>query len=165
LPFRKKRRKQNISTHCSGNPRISLTQVTLFFAGSGNPLPTIQSKLKPTNPVLRTGGKGHFMHIQPRNFDSQITERRRASSAVGGDGEASAPVAPTAADGAALALLLERSRTLAARVRVGEIEFLDAVDIAYSAAEFSNLVGRYGDDVVQAMLAIAFIDIPRRAAC
>jgi hypothetical protein len=85
------------------------------------------------------------MHIQPRNFDSQITERRRASSAVGGDGEASAPVAPTAADGAALALLLERSRTLAARVRVGEIEFLDAVDIAYSAAEFSNLVGRYGD--------------------
>jgi hypothetical protein len=52
------------------------------------------------------------MHIQPRNFDSQITERRPASSAVGGDGEASAPVAPTAADGAALALLLsDRGRS------------------------------------------------------
>ena len=61
------------------------------------------------------------MHTQPRNFDSQITEfpssRCRASSAVGGDGEASAPEAADvpAPGGAALDLLLERSRTLAAR--------------------------------------------------
>jgi Protein of unknown function, DUF599 len=51
-----------------------------------------------------------------------------------------------------------------ARVRAGEIEFLDADDMAYSAAEFSGLVSRYGDDLVQATLALAFMDIPRRAA-
>jgi hypothetical protein len=45
-----------------------------------------------------------------------------------------------------------------------KIEFLDAVDMAYSAAEFSGLVSRYGDDLVQATLALAFMDIPRRAA-
>ena len=73
------------------------------------------------------------MHIQPRNTKSDFISpelfpsRRRASCAVGGDGEASAPVATHAAGGAALDLLLERSRTLAARVRAGEIEFLDAV--------------------------------------
>jgi hypothetical protein len=110
------------------------------------------------------------MHTQPRNFDSHITElpssRCRGSSAVGGNGEASAPVAADvpAAGGAALDLLLERSRTLAARVRTGKIEFLDAVDMAYSAADFSGLAGRYGDDLVQATLALAFMDIPRRAA-
>jgi|SoiMethySBSTD1v2_1073268.scaffolds.fasta_scaffold2722940_2 hypothetical protein len=109
------------------------------------------------------------MHIQPRNFDSQITKlpssRCRASSAVGGNGEASAPVAADvpAAGGAALDLLLERSRTLAARVRVDEIEFIDAVDMAYSAADFSGLVDRYGDDLVQATLALAFMDTLRAA--
>ena len=47
---------------------------------------------------------------------------------------------------------------------MGEIEFFDAVDMAYSAAEFSGLVSRYGDDFVQATLVLAFMDIPRRAA-
>jgi hypothetical protein len=66
------------------------------------------------------------MHTQPRNFDSQITElpssRCRVSSAVGGNGEASAPAVGDvpASGGAALDLLLERSRTLAARVRSGQ---------------------------------------------
>jgi hypothetical protein len=109
------------------------------------------------------------MHT-PRNFDSQITElpssRCRVSGAVGGNGKASAPAVGDvpASGGAALDLLLERSRTLAARVRSGEIEFIDAVDMAYSAAEFSGLVGRHGDDLVQATLALAFMDFPRRAA-
>jgi hypothetical protein len=113
-------------------------------------------------------GKGHFMHTQPRKTDfhsQQLSSSRcRASSAVGGGGEARAPAPDVPAGAAALDLLLERSRTLAARVRAGEIEFLDAVDMAYSAAEFAGLVERHGDDLVQATLALAFMDIPRRAA-
>jgi hypothetical protein len=67
------------------------------------------------------------------------------------------------AAGAALDLLLERSRTLAAKVRAGEIEFLDAVDMAYSAADFARLVERHGDDLVHTP-ARAFMDIPGNSA-
>jgi hypothetical protein len=148
-----------------------LTPSYFVFRREWQPTSDISTKTQTDkSPVPRNRGKGHFMHTQPRSFDSQITElpssRCRASSAVGGNGEASAPVAADvpAVGGAALDLLLERSRTLAARVRAGEIEFLDAVDMAYSAAEFSGLVSRYGDDLVQATLALAFMDIPRRAA-
>jgi hypothetical protein len=108
------------------------------------------------------------MH-QPRNFDplTDSSSRYRAPCAVGGNGEASAPVAADvpAAGGAALDLLFEKSRILANRVREGELPFLDAVDMAYSAAEFAGLVGRYGDDLVQVTLALAFMDIPRKSAC
>jgi len=60
-----------------------------------------------------------------------------------------------------LALLLERCRTLAARVADGELAFIDAIDMAYSAADWSGLVDRYGDDVVQLVLADAFIGCRR----
>jgi len=40
----------------------------------------------------------------------------------------------------------------------GQLSFIDAVDIAYSAADWSGLVDRYGDDVVQLVLADAFGD-------
>jgi hypothetical protein len=60
-----------------------------------------------------------------------------------------------------LDLLRDRCRTLADRVRSGEIPFLDGVDLAYSAADFSGLVNRYGDDEVQKIIASAFMETPR----
>ena len=57
-----------------------------------------------------------------------------------------------------LDLLYERCLTLADRVLSGQLSFIDAVDIAYSAADWSGLVDRYGDDVVQLVLADAFGD-------
>lgn len=55
-----------------------------------------------------------------------------------------------------LDLLFERAIGLANRARGGSLPFLDAVDLAYSAADWSGLVDRYGDDVVQLVLADAF---------
>ena len=55
-----------------------------------------------------------------------------------------------------LDLLFERATALADRTRDGSLAFLDAVDMAYSAADWSGLVDRYGDDVVQLVLADAF---------
>jgi hypothetical protein len=45
---------------------------------------------------------------------------------------------------------------MAARSKAGGLLFLDAVDFLYSAAEFAGLVDRYGDDVIQKILADAF---------
>jgi hypothetical protein len=55
-----------------------------------------------------------------------------------------------------LGLLLDRASALAARAKDGSLPFLDAVDMAYSAADYAGLVDRYGDDVVQIILADAF---------
>jgi hypothetical protein len=55
-----------------------------------------------------------------------------------------------------LEILALRSLELADRVAVGEIAFLDAVDIAYDAAVWSGLTSTVGDDIVQATLAVAF---------
>jgi hypothetical protein len=55
-----------------------------------------------------------------------------------------------------LELLAIRSAELADLVAVGQIAFLDAVDMAYSAADWAGLVDSVGDDVVQAVLAVAF---------
>jgi hypothetical protein len=55
-----------------------------------------------------------------------------------------------------LDVLFERSCILADRVRDGSLQLIDAVDMAYSAAEWSGLVDRFGDDVVQLVLADAF---------
>jgi hypothetical protein len=55
-----------------------------------------------------------------------------------------------------LDLLFDRAATLADRASNGSLRFLDAVDLAYSAADFAGLVDRYGDDVVQLVLADAF---------
>jgi hypothetical protein len=60
-----------------------------------------------------------------------------------------------------LAIMLERSKTLAARVRSKELTLQDAVDFAYSAADFAGLVERYGDDRIQEVLVLAFMG-PRR---
>ena len=56
-----------------------------------------------------------------------------------------------------LDLLFRRSCVLADRARGKTLQFIDAVDMAYSAAEWSGLVDRYGDDVVQLILADAFL--------
>jgi hypothetical protein len=56
-----------------------------------------------------------------------------------------------------LTLLLDRCRTLAGRVKNGDLPFVEAVDFAHSAADFAGLVDRYGDDQVQAVLADAFM--------
>jgi hypothetical protein len=55
-----------------------------------------------------------------------------------------------------LEILALRCLELADRVAVGEIAFLDAVDIAYEAAVLSGLTSTIGDDIVQATLAAAF---------
>jgi hypothetical protein len=60
-----------------------------------------------------------------------------------------------------LDLLYVRICTLAERVASGELGFIDAVDMAYSAADWAGVVQRYGDDLVQAVLAEAFICVPR----
>jgi hypothetical protein len=55
-----------------------------------------------------------------------------------------------------LEILALRSLELADRVAAGEIAFLDAVDIVYEAAVWSDLTSTLGDDIVQATLAAAF---------
>lgn len=61
----------------------------------------------------------------------------------------------------ALELLFEKSCVLAERVRAGGLAFNDAVDLAYSAADWAGLVDRYGDDRIQSVLASAFMETPR----
>jgi|RhiMetdeSRZDD1v2_1073273.scaffolds.fasta_scaffold92059_5 hypothetical protein len=56
-----------------------------------------------------------------------------------------------------LDLLHERCLILADRVEVGELPFIDAVDLAYSAAEFAGLVHIFGDDLIQDVMADAFV--------
>ena len=60
-----------------------------------------------------------------------------------------------------LDLLYDRCCTLADRVAAGELGFLDAIDIAWSAAEFAGTVDRAGPDAVQAALVAAFVGVPR----
>jgi hypothetical protein len=63
-----------------------------------------------------------------------------------------------------LDLLYVRSCTLAERVCDGTLPFIDAVDMAYSAAEFTGLCDSWGDDAVQAVLADAFMQVPKVSA-
>jgi hypothetical protein len=58
---------------------------------------------------------------------------------------------------ARLVILSERALELAARVETGQLPFIDSVDLAYSAAMWSGLVDTAGDDIVQAVLADAFM--------
>jgi len=62
-----------------------------------------------------------------------------------------------------LEILALRSMELADRVAAGEIKFLDAVDVAYEAALWSDLTETVGDDIVQATLAAAFANARRPA--
>ena len=108
------------------------------------------------------------MHTQPRktHFHSQqlSSSRYRASSAVGGDGEARAPDAADvpASGGAALSPSLEifysRAFEMAQRVQHGGISLSDGVDMLHSAAAWAGLTEKYGEDEIQSLLAKAIID-------
>jgi hypothetical protein len=56
-----------------------------------------------------------------------------------------------------IAVFTERCGTLADRVRAKKLAFIDAVDMAYSAADFAGLIEAHGDDQIQAVLAAAFM--------
>ena len=55
-----------------------------------------------------------------------------------------------------LKTLALRRLELADRVAAGELEFLDAVDVAFDSAEASGLADSVGYDVIQVILAAAF---------
>jgi hypothetical protein len=63
-----------------------------------------------------------------------------------------------------LDLLYKRTCVLADRVTGGELLFLDAIDMGYSAACWAGLVARFGEDAVQATLAAAFMNVRRSGA-
>jgi hypothetical protein len=58
-------------------------------------------------------------------------------------------------------LLAVRAAELAERVSRGGIGFIDAVDMAYSAAQWSGMCDEVGDDNVQRILAAAFASVGR----
>jgi hypothetical protein len=60
--------------------------------------------------------------------------------------------------------LYERSCTMAERVLAGQVDFIDGVDSCYSAADWAGLVDHYGDDLIQSILAEAFMCARRDAA-
>lgn len=60
-----------------------------------------------------------------------------------------------------LEILARRSLELADRVAAGHLGFLDAVDMAWSAAVWSGLTDSIGDEIVQATLAAAFANARR----
>jgi hypothetical protein len=68
----------------------------------------------------------------------------------------SAPKAQEDFCNAQLELLAIRASELADRVSAGQIGFLDAIDMAHSAAEWSGLTERVGDDQIQKLLAASF---------
>jgi hypothetical protein len=58
-----------------------------------------------------------------------------------------------------LDLLFVRSCAMAERVVAGEIPFIAAVDFMWEAAEFAGTVDRVGPDLVQHILATAFMGV------
>jgi hypothetical protein len=64
-----------------------------------------------------------------------------------------------------LDLLYARSCTMADRVKAGEVPFIEAVDFMWEAAEWSGTVDRVGPDLVQHVLACAFMGVPKGATC
>jgi hypothetical protein len=63
-----------------------------------------------------------------------------------------------------LYLFAVRCRQLAEQVDNGLIDFISAVDTAYSAAEWSGMIDLHGNDAVQEIMAAAFMRARRRAA-
>ena len=61
-----------------------------------------------------------------------------------------------------LELFALRSFDFADRVDLGELKFLDAIDILYDGAAASGLIDAVGDDIVQATLAAAFASVRRQ---
>ena len=60
-----------------------------------------------------------------------------------------------------LDVLFERASELAFRVEMGQLAFIEAIDLAYSAALWAGLIDLVGDDVVQLTLAAGFRDVKR----
>jgi hypothetical protein len=58
-----------------------------------------------------------------------------------------------------LVLFERRCQTLADRVGYQQLNFVDAVDLAYDAAIWSGLADAVGDDMVQATMANAFMKV------
>lgn len=58
---------------------------------------------------------------------------------------------------APIVVFTDRCATLAERVRRQELPFIEAVDMAYSAADFAGLIESYGDDQIQSVPAAAFM--------
>jgi len=56
-----------------------------------------------------------------------------------------------------LAIFSERCRTLATRVQNKQVPFIEAIDLAYSSADFAGLIESYGDDRIQELMASAFM--------
>jgi hypothetical protein len=56
-----------------------------------------------------------------------------------------------------IVVFTEKCGTLADRVRQKQLAFIEAVDMAYSAADFAGLIESYGDDKIQAVLVTAFM--------
>ena len=56
-----------------------------------------------------------------------------------------------------LPIFAERCGELAEQVKLTGLPFIEAVDIAYGAAEFAGLVDAYGDDRIQRIMAGAFM--------
>jgi hypothetical protein len=50
----------------------------------------------------------------------------------------------------------ERCEARAYLVEIGELAFLDAVDVLQTAAEFDGLIDQFGQDVIQEIMATAF---------
>jgi hypothetical protein len=62
---------------------------------------------------------------------------------------------------AQLELFARRALDLADRVAEHRMAFLDAIDVAYEAAEAAGLVEELGDDLIQATMAAAFANAKR----
>ena len=60
-----------------------------------------------------------------------------------------------------LELFGARCKQLVDRVCAGQIPFIEAIDMAYSAATWSGVVDSAGDDAVQWVMATVFINPPR----
>jgi hypothetical protein len=73
------------------------------------------------------------------------------------------PLAEKRRAAAQLELFARRCLDLADRVAENRMAFLDAVDMAYSAAEWCGLVDDLGDDLIQATMAAAFANAKRPA--
>lgn len=63
-----------------------------------------------------------------------------------------------------LEILYQRCVYLAHAVDVGGLRFLDAVDLAWDAADWAGVLASAGPDKVQDVLARAFMGIKREAA-
>ena len=113
------------------------------------------SEIGRNKPVRKNGDAKPRLQEKPASANAFL---RRQDSGRPGDSLMSqtAHASPDPLD-----LLFERCCTLADRVFAGELGFIDAVDMAWEAAEFAGIVGRVGPDQVQAVLAAAFVGARR----